>query len=169
MIECWISKCSVVHWPEIPNFLSAPSSPCKHLFPLISQHHAWVVLSNTAQKISFSLYIFLSRIKIKTTDFLLFFLPPSAEATSDSSTVRLNQRSAVRTGCHCNHFLPKHTSHYWLPRWDASETFRLWKCRWRVGGRPYQFKPWPGTKSVHWLNFTGLRVAECWLCFHSKL
>lgn len=76
-------------------FLSAPSSQRKHLFPLISQHRAWVVLSNAAHKISssLSLYIYISE-PYKDKNDWLFLLPPppSIEATSDSSTVGLNQR-----------------------------------------------------------------------------
>lgn len=61
----------------------------------------------------------------KTTDFFhLLNFPHSARAASDSSTVTASQSSEVRTGCHCNHFLQKHTSRCWLPRWEASRDVR---------------------------------------------
>lgn len=104
----------------------------------------------------------------KLLTFLFINSSHFTRAASGSSTVKLSQSSEVWTGCHCNHFLHKHTSHCWLPRWEASRDIGTLNIgRRRVGVRQHQFKPWPttthhpGNKLAGWLHFTGLSVAEC--------
>lgn len=115
--------------------------------------------------------------KQKLLTFYLFIFPSHfTRATSDSSTVRLSQSSELWTGCHCNHFLHKHTSHCWLPRWDASRD--IWTLnigRRRVGVRQRQFKTTshhhhqPGNEPAGWFLFPGLSVAEQWWAADTKL
>lgn len=85
----------------------------------------------------------------KLLTFLFINSSHFTRAASDSSTVKLSQSSEVRTGCHCNHFLHKHTSHCWLPRWEASRDIGTLNIgRRRVGVRQHQFKPRPTTTTT---------------------
>lgn len=135
----------------------------KDLFLLISLQQVWVSpRSHCSTPHDYTT----SPAKTKRLTFYSFiFSPHFTRATPDSSTARLCQSCELWTGCHCNHFLHKHTSHCRLPRWDASRDIpTLNIARWRVGVRQCQFKtidptPPPTRKRAsrlvpfHWAQF----------------